>query len=116
MSDDMIRGNALIGVAKDSDVASAAGVMLRENIGALGVYDGDDLLGILTERDLTRVVAEYRDVRETSVHDAMTISPLSAEGPISRESAATLMRENHVRHLILKDEDGSDRIVSIRDL
>ena len=115
MPDDMIRGNPIIGVAKDSDVATAAGLMLRENIGALGVYDGDELLGILTERDITRVVSEYRDATDTPVHDAMTISPLTAEGPIPRETAAKLMRENHVRHLILKEED-SDRIVSIRDL
>jgi CBS domain-containing protein len=115
MSDELIRGNPLIGVDKGSDVAAAAGVMIRENIGALGVYDGDELLGILTERDITRVVAEYRDAADTPVHDAMTIAPMTADAPISRAKAAELMRENHVRHLILKEE-GADRIVSIRDL
>jgi CBS domain-containing protein len=115
VSDDLIRGNPLIGVERTLDVASAAGIMLRENIGALGIYDGDDLLGILTDRDLTRVVAEYRDPATTAVADAMTIEPMSAKGPITREEAADLMHRGHVRHLILK-EDESDRIVSIRDL
>ena len=116
MSDDLIRGNPLIGVDKSSDIAAAAGIMIRENIGALGVYDGDELLGILTERDITRVVSEYRDAADTSVHDAMTIAPMTAEAPISSAEAGELMRRSHVRHLILKGEDGTDRIVSIRDL
>jgi CBS domain-containing protein len=115
MPDDLIRGNELIGVEKTIDVASAAGIMLRENIGALGVYDGEELLGILTERDLTRIVAEYRDPATTLVSDAMTIEPMSAAGPITRSEAAELMDRGHVRHLILKEGD-SDRIVSIRDL
>lgn len=115
MSDDQIKGNPLIGVDKSSDVAGAAGVMIRENIGALGVYDGDELLGILTERDVTRVVSEYREAADTPVHDAMTIAPLTVEAPISSAEAAELMRKNHVRHLILK-EQGADRIISIRDL
>ena len=115
MSDDLIRGRELIGVEMTLDVASAAGIMLRENIGALGVYDGDELLGILTDRDLTRFVAEYREPASTVVADAMTLEPVSAEGPITRAEAAALMEQGHVRHLILK-EGHSDRIVSIRDL
>ena len=90
--------------------------MAARNIGALGVYteDGHDLLGIVTERNITRSVAGGMNPGTTIVEDIMSLTPAVA-GPISREEATRLMTTGHVRHLILRD-DGADKIISIRDL
>lgn len=117
MNDTEIRTNSLIGIAWCADVGQAARLMTKKNIGALGVYstDGEDLMGIVTERDVMRGVARGIDPASTRVRDIMSDSPLWFEGPITREDAAKLMRDGHVRHLIVK-ESGCDRIVSLRDL
>ena len=41
----------------DDTVLSALGLMAKHDIGAVLVLDGDDLVGILTERDYARKVA-----------------------------------------------------------
>ena len=108
---------SLIGIVRSASLADAARLMVDKNIGALGVYSFDehDLLGVVTERDVTRAVAQGLDPVLTLVTQAMTGSPLVVEGPVTHAEAAELMRRGHVRHLIIK-QDGSDRIISIRDL
>lgn len=112
-----LRTQSLVGIVWSANVANAARLMVKKNIGALGVYssDGHDLLGVITERDVTRAVAEGLDPEETRVTEVMTDSPLIADGPITRIEAAELMHKGHVRHIIVQ-QDGSDRVVSIRDL
>ncbi len=108
---------SLIGIVASADLAQAARLMVKKNIGALGVYANDqhNLVGVITERDVTRAVAQGLDAVRTPVSEVMTDSPLIAEGPISRSAAAEMMRAGHVRHIIVR-LDGSDRIVSIRDV
>jgi len=108
---------SLVGIVWRADVASAAALMQSKNISALGVYstDGHQLMGILTERDITRVVAERSDPAGVRVGDAMSYSPVTVEGSVTAPEAAEMMKHGHVRHVIVRDA-GSDRIVSIRDL
>jgi CBS domain-containing protein len=112
-----LNARSLVGIVWRADVASAAALMLAKNISALGVYstDGHQLMGILTERDITRLVAENSDPASVRVADAMSYSPVTVEGSVTAPEAAEMMRHGHIRHLIIQEE-GSDRIVSIRDL
>jgi CBS domain-containing protein len=116
MDDTMVEATPLIGISHKADVRSAAALMTARNISALGVYtvDGHDLLGIVTERNITRSVAGGMNPSSTPVEDIMSLTPAVA-GPISHDEAVALMRSGHVRHLILR-EDGADKIISIRDL
>lgn len=117
MNGQALASKSLIGIVRSAGLADAAHLMVQKEIGALGVYslDQHELLGVITERDITRAVAGGLNPADTCVSEAMSASPLVAEGVITRAEAAELMRKGHVRHLIIK-QDGSDRIVSIRDL
>jgi len=117
MSSQALASKSLIGIVRKASLADAARLMVDKNIGALGVcsVDQHELLGVITERDIMRAVARGLDPTHTGVLEAMSHSPLVAEGAITRAGAAEVMRKGHVRHLIIK-RDGSDRIVSIRDL
>lgn len=117
MSRQMVETHPLIGVTVDCDVVTAAKVMERKSVGALGIYshDGHDLLGLMTERDVTRLVASGRDPKTAHVQDVMTVQPVTAQGSITEAEARKLMKVGHVRHLIVK-EDGVERILSMRDM
>lgn len=117
MSSQALASKSLIGIVRSASLADAARLMVHRDIGALGVYSVDqhELLGVITERDIARAVARGLDPTHTCVSEAISDSPLVAQGPITRAEAAEVMRKGHVRHLIIK-RDGSDRIVSIRDL
>lgn len=117
MTGQALVSKSLIGIVWSASLADAARLMVDKNISALGVYssDGHDLLGVITERDVTRAVSEGLDPAQTRVSDAMSDSPLAVDGPVRHEEAAELMRKGYVRHLIIK-QDESDRIVPIRDI
>jgi CBS domain-containing protein len=109
MSRDLLR------VAPDATVAEAARAMTTRHVGAVLVFDGERLAGILTERDVLQAVA--KGLREdASVGEWMTRHPETIEPTDSTEHAAALMIHGGFRHLPVVDGGTVVGILSIRDL
>ena len=96
----------------------AAKQMAEKNIAAIVVTDdGGKLLGIVTERDLTRrVIAGNRDADKTTVGEIMTGNPDTLAPRDSALDALELMRTRKYRHLPVVDDGRIVGMVSIRDL
>lgn len=106
----------LISVRKEWMVKDAARLMADCSISALGILDDhQDLIGIVTERDLAWFVANGKDPAEIKLAEIANDFPVTVESPLDDDDALRRMRSAHVRHLIVT-EDGSYRIVSLRDL
>ena len=92
-------------------VVEAARLMRDEHIGSLPITDGDTLVGMITDRDITtRVVAEAADLATTSVGDVYSQDLISVEPDKDLEEALRLMARHQVRRLPVV-EDG--RLVGI---
>jgi len=95
---------------------SAAERMWRQQTGSLLVTEGGNLLGIITERDLLRVVALGADPDKTTVDDAMTTEVYTVAPDMPLQDAAREMAARWIRHLPVI-EDGEVRgVVSMRDV
>jgi CBS domain-containing protein len=106
----------LISMRGDASVAEAARLMTDSSVGALGVLDKTKrFAGIFTERDLTWLVSQRKDLDSLTLGDAANDFPLVVEGPLTEREAADRMARAHVRHLIV-NEDGDLRMFSMRDL
>jgi CBS domain-containing protein len=105
-------------IRPDADVQAAARMMKDLNVGAIPVCDGDRLLGMLTDRDITvRVVAEQRDPKSAKVRDAMTPEVIYGFEDQDVEEAARLMQSKQVRRLpVLNRAKKLVGIVSLGDL
>ncbi len=91
---------------KDAILADAFSLMARESISCVIVAEGRRPLGILTERDVGRLVAEGREVLGIRVEDAMS-RPLRTISPeMSIYKAARLMKERGIRRLVAVGENG----------
>ena len=92
----------------DMTVREAAEKMKARNIGSLPVCEGDRLVGILTDRDITvRVTAEGKSASETKVADVMTREPLhtvSEDAPL--EEAERIMHDQQIRRLPVVGAEG----------
>src|SRR5262245_9966468 len=98
-------------------VDEAARLMASRQIGAVPVLDGSRLVGIFTERDaLTRIVAAGVDPARTPVRDVMSSALVLANITESCEACLDRMKQSHIRHLIVLDNDRMAGIVSMRDL
>jgi CBS domain-containing protein len=112
------RAGVLVYTAPETSVQSAVETMAQHNIGSILVMeDGEDLVGIFSERDLlTRVIAEGLDPASTPVRDVMTKDVIVVSGETSRREALHIMQEQHIRHLPIADDKKLYGIVSLRDL
>ena len=97
-------------------LAEAARKMWRQQTGSLLVLDGDDLAGILTERDILKAVATGTPLEETPVSAVMTKDLVFVGPGTSLREAARLMADQWIRHLPVIDEGKLVGVISQRDL
>jgi len=100
----------------DLDLATAAREMLSADVGSLAVMRDNELIGIVTERDLLKVVADGRSPRKTTVDDVMTPAPDSLGPEVEIEDAADWMMAAGYRHLPIVDSGQLIGIISIKDV
>ncbi len=94
----------------------AAQRMFAAEMGSMGVVAGPTLIGIITERDLLRAVAQGADADDTTVGDWMT-SPVDTFSPLTEvEEAAVWLLETGYRHLPVVEDGRLLAILSMRDL
>ena len=94
----------------------AAKRMWDQQTGSLLVMDGDDLLGIVTERDLMKAIARGDDLDATPVSAVMTRNVLTVEPETSCAEAAQHMATRWIRHLPVVRDGAVIGMVSQRDL
>lgn len=98
-------------------MADAAGAMQRSDLGSLAVVEGMRLLGLITERDIRRAVADRLDLETALVSEVMSGDPDTFDPDLDVWDAAAWIAESGYRHLPVVDDDGSLKgVVSIRDL
>jgi CBS domain-containing protein len=112
------KGRDVLRIDAAATVYDAIVKMVEGNVGALLVYEGDRLAGIVTERDyLRRVTLQGREERTTPVREIMS-SELVFVGPdASIEEYMAVMTERRIRHLpVLTENQDVVGIVSIGDV
>jgi CBS domain-containing protein len=102
----------------DSTLDEAAERMRRLDIGPLPVCDGDRLVGMITDRDITvRGTAESRDPVTTRVSEIMSPEVVFTYDDEDVKEAAKLMQDHQLRRLVvLNREKKLVGIVSLGDL
>src|SRR5438128_2618732 len=106
----------LVTVAPEDTIGEAAQKMAERGIGSAVVSDFGRLIGILTERDLTRAVAGRTHSSEARVREWMTADPVTLAPSASPKEAAEIMLERGFRHIPVVDGERAIGIVSIRDV
>ena len=101
------KGSNVWTVGPDETVFSALETMAERNIGALLVLDGDDVVGILSERDYARKVKLLeRGSNETRVSEIMTTEIRTVGSASTVADCMELMTEYRIRHLPVLDDEG----------
>ena len=95
-------------VTVDSTVMDVVRMLARAGLGAAAVMDGDQLVGIISERDvMLRVVAERLDPDTTLVRDVMTSPVKTVPAETGTDETMAVMVSNHIRHVMIVNEQGS---------
>lgn len=90
--------------------------MIDRGVGAAVVVGSEKVVGIITERDVLRAVAEGQDFDSHTVEDVMTRDVVSGSPGWDLVKAVQTMAEGGFRHLLVMEMGEPVGIVSLRDL
>lgn len=111
------KGDAVWTVGPDENVVGALKVMADKNIGAVMVTEGEHLVGIFSERDLARKVAnDEKPCNAALVRELMSTNIVSITGNTTIQECLSLMTEHRIRHLPVVENDKLRGVVSIGDV
>ncbi|MCG2578452.1 CBS domain-containing protein [Dechloromonas sp. XY25] len=112
------RTRPLAVVAPQDTVYHALTVMAQHDVGALLVLDGEQLVGIFSERDYARkIILHGKSSKETQVREIMSDRVAYVTPATTMDECMALMTEKRFRHLPVLVEDGSVvGMISIGDL
>ena len=110
-----VMNTKVLTVDPTASIGEAAEKMIEAGVGAVVVMeDMARIVGIVTERDLMRAVAQRARAAEARVRQWMTDSVVTIEPDTEIKDAAKMMFEKNFRHLPVVNKDG--RLLGIASL
>jgi len=103
-------------VEPSDTIGETAQKMVERGVSSAVVSDYGNLVGIVTERDLTRAVAGRVHSSEARVREWMTSDPITLAPGATADEAAKIMLDNGFRHVPIVEDGRAVGIVSIRDV
>ena len=116
---DMIRkkGYDVFTITPDATVFEALNLMAEHNIGALLVMTGEEINGIVSERDCIRKVDVMgKNAKETKIHEIMTSNVITVDADQPLEECMGLMIDKNIRHLPVCEGKQLLGLLSVRDV
>jgi MHS family proline/betaine transporter-like MFS transporter len=106
----------VVSIAPDSTLRDVAGLMREHKIGSLLVVSRDQMVGIVTERDLMRAIADGHDPSDVPVARYMTLIVKTIEADRPAAEAAAIMVRHNVRHLPVTERGTPIGFLSARNV
>lgn len=110
--EDVMSGDLLM-ISPEADTKQACKIVTGKGVGSLLVIENEDVVGIVTERDLLRSQTVNEEVK---VGDVMKVDPLISAPETKVLEVIKAMKENWERHAVVVEESLPAGVVSIRDV
>lgn len=111
------KGSKTWTIAPDATVFDALSIMAEKDIGSLVVVEGEEVVGIFSERDYSRkVILQGKSSKNTLVKEIMTPDVICIRPNQSVAKCMALMTEKHIRHLPVLAEGKLAGVISIGDV
>ena len=106
----------IVAVEATATLATAVSLMVRNEIGSVVVTASEKMVGILTERDVMKLLCDDPGCCDRIVGDVMSRPLVTIDGRAALGKAADVMADKRIRRLLVVEEDQIKGIVTERDL
>jgi CBS domain-containing protein len=111
-----VASSAVVAVGPMQSMRDAAKLMAQHRVGSAVVQDAEQLVGILTERDVLNAVATGDELEDVSVQDIMTHDVVTVGPDWDLVEAAGEMARRRIRHLVVYEGGQLLGVLSVRDV
>lgn len=113
---DMTAQNAKPQVTPDTEISNVIMEISEKMLGATAVIDNEKIVGIITDGDIRRMLAESTDFRKLKAKDIMGTSPKTIDNNTLAIDAIELLERNQISQVIAEDQGEYKGIVHIHNL
>lgn len=111
------KDHQIFSVSPETTIFEAIKILVNNRVGLVVVLDEEELVGVLSERDIVRrVVYEETCTKECPVKEVMTRDVVTVTPEGTLEECMIIMTEKRFRHLAVKDNNKLIGVISIGDL
>lgn len=93
-------------IAVDCTLAEAVAILNERNLGAVLVMGGEDLLGIITDGDIRRLVSRGDTLAMRTIAEIMTRAPKTIDEQLLAADALSIMQRHEITFLPVHNQDG----------
>jgi len=112
-----IMKNNIIAIDSDKSIKDACNLYRDSKIGSLLVTDNDNVVGIVTERDIIeRTICMDKDPNKTPIKEIMTTDVKTVDVDDRINYAIGILKENKIKKLPVTDNDELVGIVTVTDI
>ena len=111
-----VASSAVVAVGPAQSLREATQLMAKHRVGSAVVQDAEQLIGILTERDVLNAVASGTLPDEVTVQDIMTADVVTVGPDWDLIEAAGEMARRRIRHLVVYEGGQLLGVLSVRDV
>jgi CBS domain-containing protein len=111
-----VASSAVVAVGPAQSLREATQLMAKHRVGSAVVQDAEQLVGILTERDVLIAVASGTEPDAVTVQDIMTADVVTVGPNWDLIEAAGEMARRRIRHLVVYEGGQLIGVLSVRDV
>ncbi len=111
-----VASSAVVAVGPAQTLREATQLMAKHRVGSAVVQDAEQLVGILTERDVLNAVASGTAPDKVNVQDIMTADVVTVGPDWDLVEAAGEMARRRIRHLVVYEGGQLLGVLSVRDV
>ncbi len=110
-----VMSTQLVCVSPETTALAVSQLMAKRDIGSVLIKSGEQIVGIITEKDLIRkVLAAEVKAGEVKAEALMSSPVASVDQEISLEEAHRMMGEQNIRHLMVTAKGKPVGVISVR--
>jgi arabinose-5-phosphate isomerase len=113
---DLFIGNKAPRVAHDADIKTVIIEISSKRLGATAVLKDNNLLGIITDGDLRRMLEKNSDFSALTAADIMTVNPRTIASDTLAVNALSTMRKNNITQLLVVDKKKYKGVIHLHDI
>lgn len=113
---DLYTVNDIPKVNKDDDIKSTIMEISSKRLGATAVMNNGEIIGIITDGDLRRMLEKNQDIGRFVAGDIMTPNPRTIDKNTHVADALSIMRKNNITQLLVVDDTNYVGVIHLHDI